>query len=382
MPSWSWQSTIACSRHDLPLRRGTFGISVAPAPSRGDCASAASSRVDAVIRGIMEYSLCVANNMSATFEVALDHAARAGRYFDHSRYMTMYIDIQLGQIAMAQGWAKDAAAHYQKARRVAKKNFELDPIPTAICSVFLQELALECNRVALDPEMSRVPGALVKGATPLQAYAAAAGAVVDLSLRDEGVEGALVVAEEMLAHVHKAGLPALVRYMSALRVSLLALAGRIGDAERVWAADDLPEAAEECLDLAGQTWREMEAISCATAALGNRVRAVRCGPRPSRRAPRCGSGARIEADADARARIVGGVGTARRRGGSGVRTPANVSAYLWRGALRRAADARARGLRAGRGGISRVGTRCRPTRRLRARFWRRWNGRRIRGNWR
>ena len=224
---------------------------------------ALSPRVDVAVRGMMEYGLCVSNNMTAAFEVALDHAARARRYFDRNRYMTMYLDIQLGQIAMAQGRATDAAAHYRTGLRVAKKNFVLDPIATVLCRVHLQELALECSRVAPDAEMTRVPGALVTGATPLQAYAAASGAVVDLSLRDEGVEGALAVADEMLTYVRKAGLTALVRYVSALRVSLLALAGRIGDGERAWAADNLPEASADCLDLAGQTWREMEAISCA-----------------------------------------------------------------------------------------------------------------------
>ena len=73
----------------------------------------------------------------------------------------------------------------------------------------------------------------------------------------------MAVADEMLSYVRKAGLTALVRYVSALRVSLLAIAGRIGDGERAWAADDLPEATADCLDLAGQTWREMEAVSCA-----------------------------------------------------------------------------------------------------------------------
>ena len=97
----------------------------------------------------------------------------------------------------------------------------------------------------------------------LPTYAAASGAVVEARLRDEGVEAALAGADEMLDYVRSAWLPALVRYVSALRVSLLATAGPIGEAERAWEAADLPPDAAGCLDLAGQSWREMEALSSA-----------------------------------------------------------------------------------------------------------------------
>ena len=60
-----------------------------------------------------------------------------------------------------------------------------------------------------------------------------------------------------------AGLPPLVQHLSALRVSVLAFAGRAAEAERAWRLEDLPEAPEGCLDLGGQIWREMEALSCA-----------------------------------------------------------------------------------------------------------------------
>ena len=67
----------------------------------------------------------------------------------------------------------------------------------------------------------------------------------------------------MLGYVRDARLPALVRHVSALRVSVLAIAGRIVDGERAWTSHDLPQAPAECLDLEGQTWREMESLSCA-----------------------------------------------------------------------------------------------------------------------
>ena len=224
---------------------------------------AGSPRVDVLTRGHLEHGQCIASNMTAEFGAALEHAARARQCFGESRYMTMYIDVQVGQVAMAQGRVPNADAYYRRAQRVANNNYVLDAVPAAICGVLLQELALECNRAAPGAELARVPKALATGSSPFSAYAAAAGAVVELRLRDEGVDGALAAADEMLDYVRKARLPALARQLSALRVSLLAVAGRIGDGEEAWALDDLPEEAEDCLDLAGQSWREMEALSCA-----------------------------------------------------------------------------------------------------------------------
>ena len=229
-------------------------------------------RLDPLTRGYLEFGLCMANNMTAEFEGALERAARAREYFGENRYMAMAVDTQLGQVAMAQGRVTDAAAHYRRAEEVARKNYVLDAMQTAVCEVLLLELALECNRVPPGAGAWHVPGALATGGSAFSAYAAGAGAAVDLRLRDEGVEGALAAADEMLGYLHGARLAALIRYVSALRISLLAIAGRLGEAEEAWARDGLPGTAAECLDLTGQTWREMEALSCARLRL-----AIGCG---------------------------------------------------------------------------------------------------------
>ena len=223
---------------------------------------AGSPRVDGVTRGIMEFSQCISGNMTANFDDALLHGKRARMHAGKDTPLSMFIDLQEGQIAMAQGRVPDAAALYRRAERVARASYVVGPDPAAMCSVLRQELSLECSR-AQDHELKEVPGVLMTGAPPIQVYAAASGAVVDLKLRDEGVESALSVAEEMLEYVRGAGLPALVRYVAGLRISLLATAGRLEEGEKAWTLDDLPDTAGECLDLEGQTWREMEALACA-----------------------------------------------------------------------------------------------------------------------
>ena len=224
---------------------------------------AQSPALDNLTRGIMEYSLCLAGAMTARFPDALDHAARARQCVADVRYMSMHVDLLGGQIAMAEGRAEDAGALYHRAKRFATSSYVLGPEPAAICRVLLQELALECGVAATDAELTHMPEALASGGSPLQVYAAASSALIELRLRDEGVEGALAAAEEMLAYVREARLPALERHVSALVVSVLAVAGRIADGERAWSSAGLPEAAAGCLDLEGQTWREMESLCSA-----------------------------------------------------------------------------------------------------------------------
>ena len=222
-----------------------------------------SPDVDAATRGYMAYSLCMAGGMKGEFEAAAEHAALARRCAAGSPYMAMLLDIQAGQAAMAQGRASDAAALYRGAQATARRTYVADPEPVAVCAALLDELALERGAAPPSAGAARVPEALEQGSSPFQSYAAAAGAAVERRLRDDGPEGALSGVEGMLAYVRGARLPALERHLAALRASVLAAAGRADEAARRWAEDGLPERAEGCLDLDGQSWREMEALSCA-----------------------------------------------------------------------------------------------------------------------
>ena len=224
---------------------------------------AASQRIGRLMRGFLEYGLCIGHHWTAEFEAALDHAARARRCLAESRYMTMFVDMQVGQVAMAQGRVRDAVEHYRRAQQVARQSYVLDAVPVTIAKVLLQELELECDRLKPVAEPPCVPRVLVASGSPFSAYAAASGTVVDLRLRDEGVDCALQALDEMLDYVRGDGLVSLARYLSAVRGSVLAYAGRVGDAERSWRLDELPGDPNGCLDLTGQSWREMEALSCA-----------------------------------------------------------------------------------------------------------------------
>ena len=124
----------------------------------------ASPDIDTLMRGYLESALCAFRHLTAEFDSALERAARARQCLSRSPYMTMLIDIQVGQIAMAQGRVEDAREHYRRAQRIATKSFALDDGPAAFARVHLHELALECHRLGAAEELRSVPGALVKAA--------------------------------------------------------------------------------------------------------------------------------------------------------------------------------------------------------------------------
>ena len=221
---------------------------------------AEAPRLDDLTRGHLEHSLCIAKSVTAQFADALGHADRARRCFDANPYMTMLVDIVVGQTAMARGRAREAADRYRRAERVARRSYVLDPLPTVMCDVLLQELALERDG---DATLTAVPVALAAGGGPFQPHVAACVTRIELARRDDGIDAALAVAGDLLARARAARLPPVARCLAAQRVGLLAIAGRVGEGETAWRSDGLPEATADCLDLAGQTWREMEALACA-----------------------------------------------------------------------------------------------------------------------
>ena len=222
-----------------------------------------SRRLDPVTHAHMEYARCVLHQLKGEFGAALERLAGAQPFLVQSQYMTMYGKLLHGQIAMAQGHVEDAGSHYRRARQIARKSYLLDPASAAAAEVMLQELALECSRVSSVAELHSVPKALMTNGVPFSAFAAASGLAIELKLRAKLTDQALATADELLEYVRGAGLTSLARYVAALRISVLVMAGRYVDAERAWRQENLPEDTEHCVDLTGQSWREMEAVVCA-----------------------------------------------------------------------------------------------------------------------
>ena len=220
--------------------------------------------VEPAARAMAEYSLCLFHNLRAEFGVSRQWALRARRRAaGRSRYLVMLVDLQLGQAAMAQGRVRDAANWYRRAKRVARGAFLHDPRPTVFAEVLTQELHLERNRIPARDRAQRVPPELARSGTPFVPYAAAAGIAAETALDERGPDAALAALEDMWVHARNERLPALARFLAALRISFLADAMRPGEAERAWRDARLPNTPDAILDLRGQSWREFEALGCA-----------------------------------------------------------------------------------------------------------------------
>ena len=219
---------------------------------------------DSLVRASFEFGASVIHHMKGELAPSLDYCSRAQqRVRGRSRYLSMLVDLQMGQIAMAQGRVQDAAEWYRRGRQVARESFPDDPHHAVFCQVLIRELNLERNRIVEGEPAPGVPPELCESGTPLVSYAAAATVEAELALQTGGVDAALAAIDEMWEYARRTELPALARFLCASYASALADAGRFDEAGCTWRSGALPETAEGCLDLGGQSWREMEALSCA-----------------------------------------------------------------------------------------------------------------------
>ena len=220
--------------------------------------------IEPLVRATLEWGICEAHNQKAEFEQALDRGRRTRRWLGgRSSYLSLATDGIFGQVAMAQGHSRQAADWYEKSIRAAKRKFPDNPRMEVFNAALKRELDLERNRMENADDGVAGLREIWSGSSSLPFYAAATTVAVELTLHKLGVESALSMADEMWEHAVQAELPAVARYLAGLGVAVLVAAGRIGEAEQRWQLESLPDSRAGCLDLAGQSWREMEVMSCA-----------------------------------------------------------------------------------------------------------------------
>jgi len=223
----------------------------------------ADDQLDPVMRSSFETGLCIAHNLWAEFDVALDWGLRALRGMPSGHFLEVYHELQRGQIAMARGEVSQAARGYGGVLRKVRASYLRDPDATALAQTLLAELNLERNRLEGIHVASGGAAAHFEGANTFVGCAARAGIALDVTREREGIPAALATAEDLLDYARATARPLLVRLLAAERVSLFVVAGRVDEAERAWRLDGLPGNAEQCLDLQILVWREMEAVACA-----------------------------------------------------------------------------------------------------------------------
>ena len=180
-----------------------------------------------------------------------------------SRFVSLFAELQLGAIAMAEGRQDDARGAYARGQATAKRNFYRDGTPSLLADVMMMELDLETNRAQCFAGRLHNPELLAANGAWLDIFVASADTASELALRKGDGEGALAPLKRGLEFAKDSNRGALRTCLAAVYASMLVETGRAAEAEQVWADEGLPRDIDECLDWSLLGWRGMEAIACA-----------------------------------------------------------------------------------------------------------------------
>ena len=230
----------------------------------GAQAVADGADTDPLLRGLFSLGMCIAHNQRTMFDPAIEWAGRARAGLARGSPYLAHVDFQAGSVAMARGRTREARECYERALKVARASHLRDAGAVMIGEALAAELELECSAGlprAGGPRVS--PRLLGECCAWLDIYAASIAVEAELALVRAGPQAALTLVEDAREYALRTERPALARFLSALRVSVLVEGGEVEEAERAWRFDRLPEGAGECVDLETQSWREAEMLACA-----------------------------------------------------------------------------------------------------------------------
>ncbi|MYE59383.1 MAG: hypothetical protein F4X35_07405 [Alphaproteobacteria bacterium] len=220
--------------------------------------------VDPLVRGAVSLGICMVQYQKTAFDAALEWAERAREEFGQGSAYLAHVDLHTGSVAMVRGRADEAKRCYDRALQAARASHLRDAGTMMLGQVLSAELALERSAGAVASEGAELsPQVLGECGAWLDIYAASAEVRAELALLRGDAQAARAVVEQALEHARRTERTQLVRFLSALRVSVLAAGGEVGEAARAWRSGRLPENPVGCIELASQSWREAEMLACA-----------------------------------------------------------------------------------------------------------------------
>ena len=226
-----------------------------------------SPRLDALTRGYLEYAFSVLHFLKGEFDLALERLRLASGLLAGTHYLVCYGELLRGQIEFLMGHAPEAKSHFRKSQRIAGTHLSLDPVAMTSGKIAQREVALECDPASASAEPAGLRRALLNSGVPFSFFATAINVMIDSTLQAGGIDRALALADEVLAHLRRKGLASFERLLAALRISLLVRAGRVADADRGYRREALPQDPADCTDMETLSLREVEAVSEARARL-------------------------------------------------------------------------------------------------------------------
>ena len=217
-----------------------------------------------MFRGLVGLGICMVANQEAEFDAAFEWAECAREDFGPSSPYLAHVEFQIGSIEMARGHTSAALTHYDRALSIARAGHLRDARAMMLGQVLVEELEFERSAGTLRIKGAKLsPRLLGECGAWLDIYFAHAEVSTELARLRGGPHAALAVIGQAYDFARRTGREAFTRFLSALRVSVLAAEGKVDEANRVWRLGRLPEDVEGCLDLEAQSWRDLEMVATA-----------------------------------------------------------------------------------------------------------------------
>ena len=230
-------------------------------PARGPVES--DDERDRALDGARHTMYCLAHYGRANFAKSREHGLAAHAHFTQERWFgEVLVNLFLGMSAMAQGHVQESGERYRLARKVVRRRLASDPCFAASTDVLIFELDLERNRKRgirqrTLKRLTQLPRVWV------EVYATAIAVGAELMLEQYGRKAAIQLLSKAVEDVRGGDIESLSNNLSALFAYYLVEVGRSSEAAQVWSDHGLPCEVADLVDLQRQSWRTMEALSCA-----------------------------------------------------------------------------------------------------------------------
>ena len=205
---------------------------------------------DLIVKGALNMTLSIVDQMRARFSSAARHGAAGMDAFSRAGagHGNTFMHLHLGTLEFARGRGREAMEHYTHG------------YPTMLADLLAFEVAHE--RGVARPRRSAPDLVGLPNLGWFEVYAAIYSVASELVLECDGPRAALSFVGRALLRSRTAGLPAVERFLSILRVFCLTRCGLVEQAAQAWEAAELPVDQHDILDVDRQSWREMEALAC------------------------------------------------------------------------------------------------------------------------
>ena len=215
------------------------------------------------------FGLCLHESRRAQFDAAFALIEQARQLTSDGRlpYMSLRIDIELGNMAMARGHVQEAETYCTNVLESARAHYPDDPMAVAAGDALLRELQFERNRLTLPIAAGMdLRDNYARPGNTFAAQASECAIIAEVAHYTDGIDGALSAIARMAEYARQTKRRTLARYLAALRVDTLAAAGRAAKQSGPGAPRRCPPATKTAWTWSrwtGASWRCSPAPGCA-----------------------------------------------------------------------------------------------------------------------